>query len=276
MSTFAFDHTAARAPAALMDRAQRALIFGVALQVALLIPSLLAYGIDDRLINGVSVWAKPLKFQLSLSLMLLTLLWLLPLLPPERRATRLIRWTSVAIAFAAAGEIVYIALQAARGRASHFNSATQVETLLYQVMGVGAVTMVAGCFVIGFAIARSGARRGGEGLRLGAAVGLMLGAALTLVTAGFLSSGESGHWVGGLPTDAGGLPLFGWSRTGGDLRVPHFFATHVMQALPLLGLAADRIAPARARAAVLAGAGLSLLVVAATFAQANLGLPFLR
>ena len=79
----------------------------------------------------------------------------------------------------------------------------------------------------------------------------------------------TGHWVGGVPTDAGGLPLFGWSRTGGDLRVPHFFATHVMQALPLLGLAADRLAPRRAVPLVWAGVGVSLLVVAATFAQAS-------
>ena len=48
-----------------------------------------------------------------------------------------------------------------------------------------------------------------------------------------------------------------------------------MQTLPLLGFAADRLPPRRAVALVWAGAGASLLVVAATFAQALAGRPFL-
>ena len=71
-----------------------------------------------------------------------------------------------------------------------------------------------------------------------------------------------GHWVGGLRSDEHGLPLVGWSTTGGDLRVPHFFATHLMQALPLTGWLADRLLPARARTLVWAAAALGLLVIA--------------
>ena len=47
--------------------------------------------------------------------------------------------------------------------------------------------------------------------------------------------GAEAHWVGGEATDAGGLPLVNWSRTGGDLRVAHFFGIHAMQIIPLLG-----------------------------------------
>lgn len=255
--------------------ASRTLLFGVAIQVALLAPSLVAQGIDERLINGVSVWAKPVKFQLSLSLLLLTIVWLLPLLPAARRASRWVRWAALATTTAATLEIAYITLQAARGRASHYNAETPLETTLYMAMGVGATTIVAGAFVIGVAIWRTQPLPGRAGLRLGAAVGLTLGAVLTLVTAGILSGGgEAGHWVGASRTDAGGLPLFGWSRTVGDLRVPHFFATHIMQALPLLGIMADRLAPRRAAPTVWTGAALGVAVVLATFVQARAGLPF--
>lgn len=268
MSTLTLDPPRGAADAA--EAAHRTLLFGLAIQLALLAPSLIALGLDDRLLNAVSVWAKPIKFQLSLTLLFGTLVLLVPLALPTRGIAR----ACLVIVAAAVFEIAYITLQAARGRASHFNNETPVEAMMYRGMGGAVVVLVVTVGWIGLRIWRSPPRPGAEGLRQGAAIGLMLGAALTLVTASVLSSG-AGHWVGGPATDAGGLPLFGWSRSGGDLRVPHFFATHVMQALPLLGFAADRLAPRRAAPLVWAGAGISVLVVAATFAQAMAGRPFL-
>ncbi|WP_026621547.1 hypothetical protein M728_005231 (plasmid) [Ensifer sp. WSM1721] len=263
---------------ALADQARKLLLIAIGIQIAFLIPSLLAYLLDERLLNGVGVWSKPIKFQTSIAITVGTLILLLPLLDEAVRATRVVRWSAQAIAIAGTLEIVYIVLQAARARASHFNNDTPLEMMLYSVMGVGAVTIVVGCFVFGWMIWRHGRRDMGEGLRFGATWGLMIGAVLTVITAGLLSSGalaEPGHWVGGVRSDADGLFLVGWSRTGGDLRVPHFFATHIMQALPLLGLLLDRWAPDKARAGIWIGAAASVLVVAATFAQAAMGKPFL-
>ncbi|CAN7693538.1 hypothetical protein [Rhizobium sp. LjRoot254] len=262
----------------LSDRARDLLLLAIGVQIAFLIPSAIAYAVDERLLNDVSVWSKPVKFQLSIILTLGTAALLLPLLDEAARATRTVRGASFAMAISSTLEIIYIVIQAARGRASHFNEATPLEAMLYPVMGVGAVSIVAGAFVIGWVIWRHGRTDVGEGLRSGAAWGLMIGAVLTVVTAGVMSSGaiaEPGHWVGGIRSDANGLFLVGWSRTGGDLRVPHFFATHMMQGLPILGLLLDRFAPGRARIGIWVGAAAGVLIVAATFIQAANGVPFL-
>lgn len=262
----------------LAKRVEQTLLAALGIQIAFLIPSFVAYLIDERLLNGVSVWSKPIKFQSSLIVLIGTLLLLLPTLRVEAVAGRLARGTALTVAVSATLEIAYLTLQAARGRASHFNDSTQLEATLYQIMGIGAVALVVCSFVFGWMIWRQSRPEVGVGVRTGAAWGLMMSAVPTLITAGVLSSGAidgPGHWVGGIKTDAGGLFLVGWSRTGGDLRVPHFFATHIMQALPLLGLALDRFRPEISRTGVWAGAALSIAIVAATFVQALSGRPFL-
>jgi hypothetical protein len=67
----------------------------------------------------------------------------------------------------------------------------------------------------------------------------------------------------------------GWSTTGGDLRVPHFFATHLMQALPIAGIFADKVLPSNAKLFVWLASVLGLMVVALTYTQAVSGQPFL-
>ncbi|MEU4666308.1 hypothetical protein AB0F83_31695, partial [Micromonospora chalcea] len=85
--------------------------------------------------------------------------------------------------------------------------------------------------------------------------------------------------VGG-PAGGPGLPLLGWSTTGGDLRVGHFVGMHALQALPLLAILLDRFLGrrldglTRARLVLVGGAayaGLTLLVTA----QALRGQPLL-
>lgn len=263
--------------AAAEQRTRRLLIVGIGLPVALAFPSLIALGFDDRLINDISVWTKPLKFQASLAIMLATLLLLLPLIETRARAGRGVFLASLVAAITANGEVFYITLQAARGRASHFNDSTPFEAVAYSVMGAGAAFLVLSSLVIGVYILLRPRPGAPAGLRLGGGWGLVLGSIATLFTAFALGSGAidgPGHWVGGVRSDLGGLPLFGWSRTGGDLRVPHFFATHIMQALPILGLALDRMAPRVARPGIAIGAVMSIAVVAATFIQAVQGRPF--
>ena len=250
---------------------------GVALLAALALPAALALFIDERTLLGVSVWHKPLKFDLSLALHLLTLHVLLRCFatPLAQKPAALLRLALLVSVFCVLVEALYITLQAARGRASHFNQQTALESFMYTgVMGTGALLILAGAFVVGWLLWRHGDAQAPVGLRWGGAAGLMLGSLATLVVVIPLSSGMvdgPGHWVGGVRTDASGLPLTGWSTSGGDLRVPHFFATHMMQALPAVGWLADRFDSSRAKWWVAVAAVIAAGVVAATFAQALSG-----
>ncbi len=235
------------------------------------IPTMLAMGLDGRTINGINVWIKPLKFEVSLAVQLLSVAWLMLFLP-ERRG-RLVRGLALVMAGAAFFEIAYIALQASRGEASHYNVDMPIPRLMYGLMGVGAVALVATSGWIGALILRRGETS--RPIVFAAGLGLVLGSALGGIAGAYMSS-QTGHWVGGATTDAGGLPVFGWSRTGGDLRVAHFFGLHLIQMLPIVAWAGAAFLPDRLqKPAILAAAAAGCLVTLATFAQALTGAPLL-
>ena len=257
------------------DQGALAGLSAAAMAMLLLLVSAIAYAFDERLLNGINVWIKPIKFDLSFAIHLFTMVWLWRLVEPAWRAKPVSKWLMPIAAFSILTELLYITLQAARGRHSHFNFETQVEYYMYYaVMGGAALLIVMVSFWLGWLVWRHPRGHLGAGLHTGAALGLMLGAVATLITAGALASGNvggPGHWVGGIRDDTTGLPLFGWSTTGGDLRVPHFFATHLTQALPLAGLLVDRWQMKHAKAWVVACAAAGIAVVIGTFIPAARG-----
>lgn len=261
---------------AILDAATRGqpLLATVAvLFLLMMLPSALALAVDPRTVNGISVWVKPLKFEVSLSVHALTLAWVLLLLPVVERARRTITILAAVFVAAAVFEIAYIVLQAARGQASHYNLATPLARLMYGLMGIGAVTMMIVTAWLGAIVLRRG--EGPRVLVLGAGLGLILGAVLGGLTGSYMAA-QPGHWVGGIATDAGGLPIVGWSRTGGDLRVAHFAGLHAMQALPAAAWLAWRaLAPRWQAPAVWGAAALVSLATVAVFMQATAGKPLL-
>jgi hypothetical protein len=228
--------------------------------------------IDNRLFNGVSVWEKPAKFFLSLGLHMATLSWGLALLPANHRHAPAIRGVNIAFVAVAIGEVAYIAFRAARGEASHFNETTMTAVLLYSAMGIGAVTLSVLTGFIGWRILRYAPA---SPLAFATGLGFTLAGALAILFGGYMS-GQGSHWVGGELSDATGLPFFHWSTTGGDLRVPHFFGLHTMQALPVLGFLLRDFAQAQARRLIALGAILWISLTFITFFQAISGLPFIR
>jgi hypothetical protein len=203
--------------------------------LAFLCLSVLCLGLmlaDPRQFQGISVWAKPAKFFLSLAVHLATLTAALLLHPREARSARAVRLAAAVTVAMSAFEMAYIMFRAARAEASHFNTASPLAEFMYGAMGTGAVLIMLATAAIGVLILRQGP----PGL-LARTTGLsFLAAAAATIWTGLAIGGMGSHWIGGDRTDATGLPFLGWSTTGGDLRSAHFLGLHVMQVLPALAL----------------------------------------
>jgi hypothetical protein len=240
-----------------------------------MVPTLLAMAFDARSFQGINVWIKPLKFEISLAIYTATLACFARWISDAARAARWFRvYVGVAIG-AIALEMIWIGGAAAFGVASHFNRDSLFMITAYSIAGLGAVVLTSLSLVFGLLIARN--RDTGLSPALHAAIwtGLVMTFILTLATAGYMSS-QASHFVGGNLSDAEGWRLMGWATDGGDLRVAHFFATHSMHALPLAGLLAPIHLSKRGAMAFAAGAAiLYALFIAYTLAEAISGRPFL-
>ena len=234
------------------------------------LPCLLAMWVDARLINGISVWIKPAKFFVSLALYYATLAWFFGYLPQAAQASRGGHFVIRAALIAGLLEMAWLIAAAVVGVPSHFNRQSLVWGVLYPAAGIAATMLMLAVLVQGVMISRDRSVNLPPAFRRSLVLGAGLSFAVTLITAAVLSSG-TGHWVGGTPSDAAGLPLVGWSRTGGDLRVAHFFALHLHQALPLAGWAIVWSQLPRALAAVHLSAVLMVGWVGFTFVQALQG-----
>jgi hypothetical protein len=241
--------------------------------LVLIVPTTAALLVDERLLNGVSIWVKPLKFEVSVGVYLLTLAWFVAALPEQVRKGRLVGILIGAALATAAFEIGYITWQAARGLASHYNVGDPFHRTMYALMGVGAVTLTAVSPAFGILLSRHRPEGWTTAFWLSAIIGLTLTFVLGAGAGAVLSAGDS-HWIGGVRTDSGGVLVFGWSRTGGDLRVAHFLGMHALHILPMLGFAAGRVLPSRAAVTLVALAAAAYCgVTAFAFYQALNGVP---
>ena len=244
--------------------------------IGLVVVTLLSIS-DQRLILGINPWIKPMKFLISITILLWTVAWFMPETEPEVVKRALVRWT---VSGAMVIEIVLICVQAARGTTSHFNATSAFDLAVFNVMGA-AITVSSIAVMLFLWILRrdTPAARGGYlwGIRLG--VALFIAASML---PGFLMVANNAHAIPG-PDGGRGLPLVNWSVEFGDLRVAHFFGMHAMQALPLLGFLLDRTLGANqpssflptARNVVVAAGILWLVVTGGLLGIALLGRPIM-
>jgi hypothetical protein len=238
--------------------------------------TLLLTHFDVREFQGVSVWLKPWKFQLSTGAYLLTLGLFMVWLPAQARNTWPAKYVAWIAVVSSIFEVAYISWQAVLGEASHFNTSTPLHAAMYTLMGVGAVLLTSAAGVLGVYIGRAKEYRLPYPLKLAIVLGLISTFVLGTGFGGYLGGSSTGHWVGGALTDAGGLPLVQWSRTGGDLRVAHFFGIHAMHFIPAFAglLAILQIPPLWATRSVWGFSALFAGGTVWTFVQALNGHPF--
>lgn len=223
------------------------------------LPLMVAHGLDPRQFQGDGIWLKPLKFHLALAVYTGTLALFALLLPQGSFITR--RWRAYIglVILCILAELLWIGAAAALGTASHFNQ-SGLWAPIYNLMGLAAVILTSLSLAMGLVFWRHRA----DPLMLAIALGLILTFLLTIPIAGTLAS-LPGHLVG-TPVTGARVPLMGWSTEVGDLRLPHFLATHALHAVPLAGLTGRR-------SAVWASAAAFAALTLYTFVRALMGLP---
>ena len=254
--------------------------------IPLLVAFLIGVLVDPRVLTGMPIWMKPAKFAASIAIYTLTLAWIFTFLPEWPRTRAIVGWTT---ALTLLLEIVLIALQAARGRTSHFNVASAFDGLVFSVMGFAIVVQTLSMVPVAIALWRHSFadRSFGWALRLGVTltiVGGLTGGLMVTPTTQQLADARAGkgmriagaHTVGA-PDGGPGLPGTGWSTTHGDLRVPHFIGLHAMQALPILalGVSRHRFTPDRRTRLVVMGSVVYLGLFVTLLMQALSGSPLI-
>lgn len=245
--------------------------FGIAL-LAFAAAAVAMQAIDPRtLASGVGIWVKPAKFFASTGVFALTAAWFFGYVREERRRAPLLRGAVAVLIGATVLELAWIVWQAANGLDSHFNFDTPFYRTMFNLMGVFAVLLIGTTLPLAWEIAR----RPAPGLRPDFTAAVVAGLVLTFLLGtffGMATAQNAGHSVG---MEGGRVPVFGWNRSGGDLRVAHFFGVHAEQAIPVLATLTAGLAAGWRWAALAAGTFLYVALAFAAFAQAMAGRPLL-
>ncbi len=247
-------------------------VFWILLVHLLLLPlCIVGLAFDDRILMGVNVWIKPLKFVLSSAIYVATVAFLMTYYPYSKKKRR---WINGIVAWTMIIDLLIIVLQAGRGVQSHYNVEAAFDGILFMIMGVfiGINVIIMALFI--FDSIR---------LKLNTSKAIQWAIVLGWLVVFF------GSWVGGQMisqfshnvgvADGGvGLPGLNWSTIGGDLRVAHFFGLHGIQIIPLFAVILKNkwnLANKQQIALVTIFGLIYAGLIAYTFYQAKQGLPFI-
>lgn len=184
--------------------------------------SIIGLILDSRLVDGFNPWWKVLRFDLSISIYLITMIWILQFYKDKFRLT-----ASYLISVSMIIETILITMQAMRGIKSHFNVSTALDSIIFSTMGIA---ILLNTVILIWAYMKSLKKNfikdslTATTVRLGL-LSLILGSAV----GGYMSKILS-HTVGGVD-EGPGMNFLNWSITGGDLRIAHFCGLHGIQIL---------------------------------------------
>jgi hypothetical protein len=236
-------------PVASLDRPSTSAIWLLWLAAGLLVMSIVSLAgtwLDDRTVSNqallANVWAKPLKFQLSMAIQLITVWLALRYLAQTSSAMIGQKILIAALVVTVVFEAIYITVQGARGVPSHFNRATLWESWGASTMAVGAYVLVGTSAWIGIVAGWRWLNQANGG-RDAMLFAIALGFVLMFVLAGWTGS-ALGQYRGPFtqPVSSIGVvvPITLWRLDVGDLRISHFMGNHVMQAVPVFAFFVQR------------------------------------
>lgn len=201
-------------------------VVGVVLIASGIIHGVIAVGAlasgDDWL--GPLSWRKPVVFGLSFGMLTLTVAWILRLMPHRRWG-----WIPTALlGVFSVIEVAAITLQTWRGEPSHFNTATDVDAIIFSVMGISVLVVVLSLVIVLVWVLVQFRGNGGE--RLAVVIGLVC-----LIAAGYIGNDLISAGQAHLAT-TGSIPyevVFGAEGSG---KLAHFVGMHLVQFLAVLAI----------------------------------------
>jgi hypothetical protein len=177
-------------------------------------------------VMGVNAWYKPFKFAFSTFLYAWAIAWYCAYLPSLN--LKLTNWIIISML---GFEIIYIAIQAARGQLSHFNLSTPMYAALYSCMAAAASIVTIWTAYIGYLFFSEKITEIPDYYLWSIRLGIFIFVIFSFQ--GFLMGSRMTHTIGG--QDGGpGIPVLNWSSKYGDPRIAHFIGMHALQVLPII------------------------------------------
>lgn len=244
----------------------------VVLHILCIIPCVYGIIADDRLLMGVNVWVKPLKFVISGVIYVASIGFLTTLYPYSKRKKKIVLNT---VALTMILELIIILYQGFRGVKSHYNFDSSFDALMFAAMGmmVGMNVLIMVMFIFDTIRKKLNTSKVVQWSILLGWLIILYGSAV-----GGQMIGQLSHNVG--VVDGGeGLPFLNWSTIAGDLRVAHFFGLHGLQIIPLFAFFVSKkwkTTHTNHVIAVSIFAALYIAWISFTFYQAKQGIPFLK
>ncbi|MBX2963248.1 MAG: hypothetical protein KF687_12100 [Cyclobacteriaceae bacterium] len=207
----------------LLHNQSRVLYYTGLIHFVLAIVFLLLMGVDARNVQLESVWLKPFRFAISISLFTWTYAWFTGFI---QKHTRMIGVLNRLIATCMFIEIILISMQSVRGVDSHFNVSTPFDATVFSIMGgvIGFNAIVVAIWFVVFSLFE----KGGVEYRSAIVWGMFL----------FLLGNFSGYlltrygWPSTEAETAQHMVLTDWKMNLKDLRISHALGLHAIQVLP--------------------------------------------